>query len=228
MDNLSVKEKEIYGSVFTWRNGLTMTLAFGTAYLALINGLGGKFSVLWLLIAGMFTSKIMYGSWLAILKSKTSKFSFAFWLGLSFIISALVAILGNFLGVDMMSSPIERSVDLWTFVGMVPAIMGEELLVIMPMMFFSGIAIKHGTNKSGIFLKSIPYFGAILLLLSSLMFGALNLPTNGWNYYQSLIGITLIRIPFTLATLQAKSIRAGFAVHYVYDTVMVLLMMIGS
>lgn len=220
MDNLSVKEKEIYGSLFTWQNGLAMIVTFGTAYLALINGLGGQFSVLWLLIAGMFTSKMIFGKWLSVFRTKTDKFSFVFWLGLTFVIAILVTKLGDFLGVNMVSNPIEQGVGLGTLIGMVPALMGEELLVTVPMMFFLGVAVKHGNTK--------PWVTILLIVLTSLMFGALHLPTYGWNYYQALIGITLVRIPFTLATLQAGSIKAGFAVHYAYDAIIVLLMIVGS
>lgn len=61
------------------------------------------------------------------------------------------------------------------------------------------------------------------LLLSSIIFGLLHLPTYQWNWLQVIFVIGLGRVIETAAYVRTKSIWASFLVHYAFDTLAFLL-----
>lgn len=62
----------------------------------------------------------------------------------------------------------------------------------------------------------------IAVLLSSLTFGAIHLPTYDWNIYQSLIVISAIRLPFTFMWFKSRSILGGAIPHIVLDYIIII------
>lgn len=79
-------------------------------------------------------------------------------------------------------------------------LIGEELITAAVCLPFLIILLKIFPKKVAIM---------IAVLLSSLTFGAIHLPTYDWNIYQSLIVISAIRLPFTFMWFKSRSILGG-------------------
>lgn len=90
---------------------------------------------------------------------------------------------------------------------------GEEFLAITPFLFILQISFnKFGLPRR----KSI----IIALLLSSIFFGLLHLPTYNWNLLQSMLLIGVVRVFLTLSYMETKNIFISFLVHFLYDTIL--------
>ncbi|MBE9886377.1 CPBP family intramembrane metalloprotease [Enterococcus durans] len=96
-----------------------------------------------------------------------------------------------------------------------PMLLGEELLAIVILVIVANLL--GGTRK------------AIVagILVSSVIFGLLHLPTYQWNLLQCLLIIGVGRIPFTVATLKSDSIWAGYFVHVAYDWIAFIVILLS-
>lgn len=93
----------------------------------------------------------------------------------------------------------------------IPGLLGEEFLAILPflaLLYFFYQRLNWSRSKSI----------AVALLLSSLIFGLLHLPTYQWNWLQVIFVIGLGRTFETAAYIRTKSIWASFLVHFTFDT----------
>lgn len=97
---------------------------------------------------------------------------------------------------------------------------GEEILTMIPFILLVHFGFKLNWNRQLVIV--------IAILLSSVYFGALHLETYQWNFYQSVVIIGLIRIPFTVASLKLNSIWAGTVTHIAYDWSIFIFMAITS
>lgn len=92
-----------------------------------------------------------------------------------------------------------------------PNLLGEEFLALLPFLAFLYFFYQRAHWSRN---KSI----AMALLLSSIIFGLLHLPTYQWNWLQVIFVIGLGRSIETAAYIRTKSIWASFLVHFMFDT----------
>ncbi|HEV7314976.1 type II CAAX endopeptidase family protein [Sphingopyxis sp.] len=87
---------------------------------------------------------------------------------------------------------------------------GEELFTILPFLFLLWLGTKH---------LGLSRHHAVLLgwIGSALLFGAIHLPTYGWNIAQAVLLIGTVRLVLMLAYLRTKSIWASTIAHIVND-----------
>ena len=140
--------------------------------------------------------------------------------GITLIITPLVASIVTALGLQA-SSNAAAGESLFTtgapeviafYVGTAIQLLGEELLTIIP--FLAVMSILH--SKFGVSRKK-----AILwaLLVSTVWFSLIHLPTYGWNVLQVLLIIGSARIVLTLAYLRTKNIWVSAGAHIINDWV---------
>lgn len=91
-----------------------------------------------------------------------------------------------------------------------PQLLGEELITMLPMLAL--MTLFH--SRLGRSRRS-----AIVLawLLSALLFGALHLPTYGWNFVQCFIVIGSARLVLSLAYLWTKNLWVSAGAHVLND-----------
>ncbi|MBN7804564.1 CPBP family intramembrane metalloprotease [Agrobacterium rosae] len=89
-------------------------------------------------------------------------------------------------------------------------LVGEEMFGILPFLAVLWLCMKHlhMSRRSGIL---------IALVVSGLLFGAAHLPTYGWHWAQSLIGIGSARIILTLAYIATRSLWVSAGAHIIND-----------
>lgn len=89
-------------------------------------------------------------------------------------------------------------------------LIGEELFVTVPLIIIVILLVKK---------VKISQSSAVIVatIITSLLFGAIHLPTYQWNLFQSFVIIGLTRIPFTIATLKTNSMLSGVIAHIAYD-----------
>lgn len=94
---------------------------------------------------------------------------------------------------------------------------GEEIIVILPLIIIVSLLVhkKIVSEKTAIIIATI---------LTSIMFGAIHLPTYKWNLFQCFVVIGLTRIPFTISSLRSNSIIAGIIGHITYDWIIFFIM----
>ncbi len=98
-----------------------------------------------------------------------------------------------------------------------PMLLGEELLTMIILLLIANLL---GGSKKGV---------AIGILVSTLVFALLHLPTYHWNLLQCLLIIGIARLPFTWASLSSDSLWTGYAVHVAYDwTAFILVMFLAN
>lgn len=96
------------------------------------------------------------------------------------------------------------------FAGALPQLMGEELLTIIPFLALLWVgATKLGWSRRTAVI--------VALVISSLWFGAVHLPTYDWNLGQALLGIGLVRVVLTLAYVRTKNVWVCFGAHVLTD-----------
>lgn len=96
------------------------------------------------------------------------------------------------------------------FLKTVPQLLGEELVTVLPLLAL--MALFHGP-------LGLSRRNAIVLawLLSALIFGALHLPTYGWNLVQSFLVIGSARLVLSLAYLWTKNLWVSAGAHILND-----------
>lgn len=89
-------------------------------------------------------------------------------------------------------------------------LLGEELVTILPMLALMTLFHRHlgMTRKSAIVLA---------WLLSALIFGALHLPTYGWNFVQCFVVIGSARLVLSLAYLWTRNLWVSACAHIIND-----------
>jgi membrane protease YdiL (CAAX protease family) len=96
------------------------------------------------------------------------------------------------------------------FIGALPQLMGEELLAIVPFLAVMWLCVtKLGTTRR--------LAVVIALIVSSLWFGAVHLPTYDWNVLQAVVGVGLVRVVLTLAYVRTKNLWVSFGAHVLTD-----------
>jgi len=96
------------------------------------------------------------------------------------------------------------------YVGSGIQLVGEELIVIIP--FLAIMSILH--LNLGVSRKSAIIWAWVI---SAIWFGALHLPTYGWNIVQAIVIIGGARIALTLAFIRTKNIWVSTGAHILND-----------
>lgn len=96
------------------------------------------------------------------------------------------------------------------YLGTFIQLFGEELVTILPF-----LAVLYWLySKAKLSRKT-----AIILawVITAIWFGALHLPTYGWNFVQAIVLIGAARIALTLAFIRTKNILVSFGAHLLND-----------
>lgn len=99
------------------------------------------------------------------------------------------------------------------YVGTGIQLIGEELIVIIPFLAIMSILHQH----LGVSRKSAIIWAWVI---SAIWFGALHLPTYGWNVVQAIVVIGGARIALTLAFIRTKNIWVSSGAHIINDWVL--------
>ncbi len=96
------------------------------------------------------------------------------------------------------------------FLKTIPQLLGEELVTMLPMLAL--MTLFHSRMR-------MSRRSAIVLawLLSALLFGALHLPTYGWNFVQCLVVIGSARLVLSLAYLWTRNLWVSTGAHILND-----------
>lgn len=192
---------------------ITVIFLFGASYYALLNNLPG--SCFCFLIAGLVSLFVAYGKegikkiFVPIKGRHKIRTIFKFYL-LSIITSCIAVLILKPI-TELNSNPIMDGFNYIELIKTIPALMGEELFTVC-ILLFTGAAVYRKTDNQ----KHAIIIGVVV---STILFAALHILTYN-SVAQALIGIGLVRIPFTLAILKEDSIRGGFYVHIAYDWTM--------
>lgn len=90
---------------------------------------------------------------------------------------------------------------------------GEELMFVLPFLFV--------INKFKKTPKIIRVFLAVII--SSLLFGALHIPTYNFNIVQALVLIGIVRTGITITYIFRKNLTVSYIVHFLYDWIIILM-----
>ncbi|MDT2837672.1 CPBP family intramembrane metalloprotease [Enterococcus durans] len=117
----------------------------------------------------------------------------------------MASVVKNILHASTAANEVTEHLSPLLLIETLPMLLGEELLTIVILVIVANLL--GGTRK------------AIVagVLVSSVLFGLIHLPTYQWNLLQCLLIIGVGRIPFTVASLKSDSIWAGYFVHVAYD-----------
>uniref|UniRef100_UPI0005A9D1DA CPBP family intramembrane glutamic endopeptidase n=1 Tax=Faecalimicrobium dakarense TaxID=1301100 RepID=UPI0005A9D1DA len=101
------------------------------------------------------------------------------------------------------------------FVKMIPMLLGEELVTIIPFLIILQFSYKNSkiSRKKAIVMSWI---------ISSLLFAAIHLPTYNWNIIQAIVGIGIVRMIITYPYIKTKNIWISFFVHVLNDWILLL------
>jgi membrane protease YdiL (CAAX protease family) len=96
------------------------------------------------------------------------------------------------------------------FLKTLPQLLGEEVVTILPMLALMTLCHQR---------LGLSRFAAIAIawVLSALLFGALHLPTYGWDFVQCFVIIGSARLILSLAYLKTKSIWVSAGAHIIND-----------
>ncbi len=105
------------------------------------------------------------------------------------------------------------------YLGTFIQLFGEELVTILP--FLAVLYWLHAKAK-------LSRKTAIILawVITAIWFGALHLPTYGWNVVQAIVLIGIARLMLTLAFIRTKNILVSFGAHLLNDWVTFTLVMV--
>lgn len=109
----------------------------------------------------------------------------------------------------------------WFYAGTFIQLFGEELVTILP--FLAVLYWAH--SKFGLSRKK-----AIVLawIITAITFGAMHLPTYGWNIVQAVVLIGIARLALTLAFIRTKNIAVSFGAHLLNDWATFTLVLIAA
>lgn len=107
------------------------------------------------------------------------------------------------------------------YLGTFIQLFGEELITILPF-----LAILYWLYSKA----KLSRRTAIILawVITAVWFGALHLPTYGWNVVQAIVLIGAARIALTLAFIRTKNILVSFGAHLLNDWVTFTLVLIAT
>ncbi|WP_428001002.1 CPBP family glutamic-type intramembrane protease [Acidovorax sp.] len=136
---------------------------------------------------------------------------------LNIAVTVLVALLVNRLFGEGTSNPafgalgrMDTGERMAFFARTIPQLIGEEIITVLP--FLAVLAWLSGPLGLG---RGQAIVGA--WLVSALIFGALHLPTYGWNVAQCLLVIGSARLVLLLAYLRTKSLAVSAMAHIAND-----------
>jgi len=180
----------------------------------------GLFSPVAVAIGSGLGIYLLYGSDAAKAFGKPAKPIRTFFLGL--IAAQLIAVVSGIVVKFLLNVPIRpdeavKHIDVLFLFKAIPMIFGEELLTFVILFIVTGLLANSYSYKKAL---------TIGVIVSTLVFSLLHLPSYDWNLIQVLLIIGMIRIPFTLASLRSNSLWEGFAVHYVYDTLIFVVILL--
>lgn len=96
------------------------------------------------------------------------------------------------------------------FLKTLPQLLGEEVLTVLPLLALTWwLHAKLGWSRTRALL--------VAWVATALMFGAVHLPTYGWNLLQCLVVIGSARLVLTLAYLKTKNLWVSFGAHVIND-----------
>lgn len=107
------------------------------------------------------------------------------------------------------------------YVGTFIQLFGEELVTILP--FLAVLYWLHSKFK-------LSRKKAIILawIITAITFGAMHLPTYGWNVVQAIVLIGVARLALTLAFIRTKNILVSFGAHLLNDWATFTLVLIAA
>ena len=145
----------------------------------------------------------------------------------SLIFSVIAREVGHYLGISSTSNPVNDTFTSNNFFDIAKEfllsgtqIIGEELIIIVPFIILMNLMIKVGVKEKNSII--------LLVILTSILFGALHLSTYDWNFYQCFVVVGLTRIPFTIASIKQDSIWAGIISHIIFDWSLFVVVVITS
>ncbi len=180
----------------------------------------GFFSPVSLALGSGLGIYLLYGSAAAKAFGKPAKPISTFFLGLiaAQLVASISGIVVKFLlNVQVQPDEAVKHIDVLFLFKAIPMIFGEELLTFVILFIVTGLLAQSYSYKKAL---------TIGVIVSTLVFSLLHLPSYDWNLIQVLLIIGAIRIPFTLASLRSNSLWEGFAVHYVYDTLIFVVILL--
>ena len=113
------------------------------------------------------------------------------------------------------SNPVAEKMTPLGLIRTIPMLLGEELITLVLLLII--VNLLGGTRKALV----------IGVVVSTLIFGFLHLPTYNWDFAQVIFIIAAARIPFTLATLRSDSLYTGLFIHITYDWIAFILLMVS-
>ena len=63
----------------------------------------------------------------------------------------------------------------------------------------------------------------LAVIISSLLFGALHIPTYNFNIVQALVLIGIVRTGITITYIFRKNLTVSYIVHFLYDWIIILM-----
>lgn len=107
-----------------------------------------------------------------------------------------------------------QGLDLFLFFAMtLPQLLGEELVTILPFLAILTFGVQRLKTGRKTALTAL----TAAWILSALLFGALHLPTYGWNLVQALVVIGVARLVLTLPFILTKSVWSSAIAHVTND-----------
>lgn len=135
----------------------------------------------------------------------------------TYFIGILVSILVS--KTSMVENPITGVINndniLKLFIIMIVQLFVEEILFVLPFLFIF--------NKFKYYNRIMAIIAA--WIISSIIFGALHLPTYNYNLFQSLVVISLIRFAISSAYIWRKNLALSYLIHVIYDFLILLLVL---
>lgn len=107
------------------------------------------------------------------------------------------------------------------YLGTFVQLFGEELVTILP--FLAVLYWLHSKVKLSRKMAII-----VALIVTAISFGAMHLPTYGWNVVQAIGLIGVARIALTLAFIRTKNILVSFGAHLLNDWVTFTLALVAA
>lgn len=107
------------------------------------------------------------------------------------------------------------------YLGTFIQLFGEELVTILPF-----LAILYWLHSKFNVSRKIAI--TLALIVTAISFGAMHLPTYGWNFVQAIVLIGIARIALTLAFIRTKNILVSFGAHVVNDWVTFTLALVAA
>ncbi|WP_062467503.1 CPBP family intramembrane glutamic endopeptidase [Demequina maris] len=99
------------------------------------------------------------------------------------------------------------------FLSTIPQLIGEEVVTILPLLAILSVLVRRLHWSRGAALTTA-------WIVTALTFGAMHLPTYGWNLVQCFVIIGIARLVLSLAYLKTKNLWVSSGAHIINDWVM--------